>query len=141
MSQFTPVSAVIGGGLIGIATVLLLWSNGRIAGISGIVGRALSGPDRSWRMLFLLGLVLGGAVYRLAGGTVPELRGDMSVGLLAVAGLLVGYGATLGSGCTSGHGVSGLARLSLRSLIATLTFLGFAVVSTWSVRHGLGMAT
>lgn len=141
MSQFTPVSAVIGGGLIGIATVLLLWFNGRVGGISGIVGRALGGPDRTWRVLFLLGLVLGGAVYRFAGGTVPELRGGVPVRLLAVAGLLVGYGATLGSGCTSGHGVSGVARLSLRSWVATLTFLGFAIVSTWGVRHGLGMAT
>lgn len=140
MVQFTPASAVVGGSLIGIAAVLLLWLNGRIAGVSEILGHALSGPERSWRLLFLLGLVLGGGVHLMFGGNVPQAREGMPAGLLLLAGLLVGYGTTLGNGCTSGHGVSGLARLSPRSLVATLTFLWFAIVSTWVLGYSVGVA-
>ncbi|RMX07824.1 YeeE/YedE family protein [Corticibacter populi] len=146
MNGFTPISALVGGTLIGTACVLLLWLNGRIAGISGILGGALAGPERLWRWLFLAGLVVGTGVYvglsHAWGGTPPPApRQALPVWLLPLAGLLVGYGSALGRGCTSGHGVCGLARLSLRSLVAVPVFLCCAIATTWLVRHVLGLAT
>lgn len=137
MTEFTPVSAVVGGLLIGLGAVLLLWFNGRIAGISGIVNGALSGGDRSWRWWFLAGLVLGGGVYIWSTGTSP-FRGGFPPWLLVVAGLLVGFGTRMGSGCTSGHGVCGLGRLSMRSVVATLTFLAFGIAAAYVSRHLFG---
>ena len=118
--------------MIGLAAVLLLALNGRIAGISGILGGLISSREpgeKLWRVAFLLGLVVGPGLYRLLFGTLPlELQAETPA--LIAAGLLVGFGTRLGSGCTSGHGVCGLARLSPRSLVATITFMlvGFATV-------------
>ena len=141
--NFTPVSALIGGALIGLSAAFLLWSQGRIAGISGIVG-GLTRPvrgDIAWRVVFVIGLVLGGLLYRLLGlGVgVEHIQSVVSPGLLVLAGLLVGIGATLGAGCTSGHGICGLARRSPRSLVATLSFMGSGLVTVLVVRQLMGV--
>ncbi|HEX5678932.1 MAG TPA: YeeE/YedE family protein [Alcanivorax sp.] len=139
--NFTPLTGLIGGLLIGASASLLLWLNGRIAGISGIVAGATveSGDDRTWRWLFLVGL-LGGAA--LAFWLVPASRAfqaDMPWPVFLVAGLIVGFGTRLGSGCTSGHGVCGLARLSPRSLASVVTFMVTGVLTVFVVRHVLGV--
>ena len=141
MENFTPVSALIGGALIGAASALLLWCNGRIAGISGIAGGLLA-PGRGdwmWRALFVAGLVGGAAIYRLTGGALQSIEINPSPVLLIVGGLLVGLGTGVGGGCTSGHGVFGMARLSPRSIAATVTFLIVAIVSVLVVRRGFGL--
>jgi uncharacterized membrane protein YedE/YeeE len=124
MTVFTPYASLAGGVLIGLSASLLLIGQGRVAGISGIVGHSLGGRpgDRAWRVAFLAGLVLAGLVSALF---APAAIGHSQrpLVLIAVAGLLVGIGTRLGSGCTSGHGVCGVSRLSPRSLVATLTFL------------------
>jgi len=142
MHHFTPVSALVGGLLIGLAASLLLWLNGRIAGVSGILGRLLPirPGDSAWRLLFLAGLVLGAGGYVAVTGADPHIRQGFPLALLLVAGLLTGYGTSLANGCTSGHGVCGLARFSLRSLIATASFLSAAIVTTFVVRHVLGIS-
>ena len=143
MHHFTPLNAALGGLLIGLAGVLLLLLNGRIAGIAGILGGALTRPAREngWRYLFLLGIVLGaGAYFAWTGFGAANNRQGFPVVLLVVAGLLTGFGTSLGSGCTSGHGVCGLGRLSLRSLVATVTFLVVAMATTYAVRHVVGLA-
>ena len=137
-SHFTPWSALAGGALIGLSAAGLILLNGRVAGISGIVGNLLSpGEDKGWRLAFVAGLALSPWLYRLFAAP-PDIQLDERGWLLIAAGLLVGYGSRLGSGCTSGHGVCGLARLSPRSLAATLAFMatGFAVVRL--MRHGIG---
>ena len=141
MNHFTPVSALAGGLLIGTAAVLLLWLNGRIAGISNITAGLLSWKrgDVLWRLLFLGGLVLGAALYYLGFGGAPVARANFPVWLLALGGLLVGFGTSFGSGCTSGHGVCGMSRLTLRSLVATLAFMGAGFVTVYVVRHLLGL--
>ncbi|MES2069934.1 MAG: YeeE/YedE family protein [Pseudomonadota bacterium] len=138
-SNFTPYSALAGGALIGLATAGLLLINGRIAGISGIVGGLLrSGNDRrGWRIAFVLGLLAAPLAYRLF-ATLPASRVDASWPVLVVAGLLVGFGTRYGSGCTSGHGVCGLSRGSERSLVATLAFMAAGFVTVYLVRHSLG---
>ena len=137
MENFIPISAVIGGIFIGLAATLLLAANGRIAGISGIAGGLLQRDSgaRGWRLMFLAGLVLAPAAYGFAGGTVPKILITNSIPLLIAGGLLVGYGTSLGRGCTSGHGVCGLARLSPRSLAATLTFLAMGILTVFVMRH------
>jgi len=142
MAGFTPYSALIGGALIGLAAALLLWLNGRIAGVSGIAA-GLIAPARgelAWRAAFVLGLVTGAAVYRLAGGPLEAIAITPSWPVLVAGGLLVGFGTRIGNGCTSGHGVCGLARLSLRSLAATTVFLGFGIATVFVVRHVIGGA-
>ena len=143
MIEFTPVSALVGGGLIGLAAVLLLKFNGRIAGISGIVNGALAiqSGDRLWRLLFILGLVIGGYLYQVATAQPLVTREGFPMGLLIVAGLLVGFGTRLGSGCTSGHGVCGIARLSSRSIVATLAFLGTGMFTASAFYLVFGMST
>ena len=135
MEDFTPVSGLVGGLLIGLSTALLMLLNGRIAGISGIVGGLLSrrGSEVRWRAMFAAGLFLGALVYVLATGAMLPVRVEASLPVMVVAGLLVGLGTRLGSGCTSGHGVSGIARLSRRSIVATLTFMGAAIVTVFVV--------
>ena len=136
---FTPWASLAGGLLVGTAAALLILFNGRIAGISGVVGGLLrpARGDVDWRLAFVLGLVIAPLAWR-AFASAPRLHVDASLPVLAAAGLLVGVGTRLGSGCTSGHGVCGISRGSLRSLAATATFMaaGFAVV--FVVRHGLG---
>ncbi|MEQ1556101.1 MAG: YeeE/YedE family protein [Gallionella sp.] len=133
------LAALAGGILIGSAAVLLLWLNGRIAGVSSMVSNVLFSSERMRPALFLLGIVDGAAVYYLLGGAVPVARDGFPVWLLAVAGVLVGIGTGLARGCTSGHGVCGLGRLSLRSLVATLIFLSVAILTTYLVRHVFGV--
>jgi len=137
MENFTPISAAIGGALIGLAATLLLAANGRIAGISGIAGGLLQRDTgaRGWRLMFLAGLILAPVIYGFAGGVVPEIPITSSIPLLVAGGLLVGFGTSLGRGCTSGHGVCGLARLSPRSLAATLTFLAMGILTVYLMRH------
>jgi uncharacterized membrane protein YedE/YeeE len=139
MEHFTPYSALTGGALIGLAAVVLMLFYGRVAGISGIVGGLLAPRpgDVGWRAAFVIGLV-GGAALLAALGFAPALRERPGLGIVVLAGLLVGFGTRLGSGCTSGHGVCGLARLSARSLAATLIFMASAAGVVFVTRHVLG---
>jgi len=141
MTEFTPYSALSGGVLIGIAAALLLWFNGRIAGVSNIAGSVLNATrgELLWRLLFLAGLVAGAGAYYFIGGSSPVGRDNFPGWLLGLAGLLVGYGTSLGGGCTSGHGVCGLGRRSLRSVVATLVFLATGIAATFVVRHMAGV--
>ena len=136
MENFTPVSAIIGGLLIGAAATLTLWTNGRIAGISGILSGAMfpKQQDTLWRLLFIAGLMLGGATYAIASGGL-ELVTQASPVMTIAAGLLVGFGTRLGSGCTSGHGICGIARFSQRSFVATGTFMLAGFITVYVVRH------
>lgn len=136
MISFTPVQSLIGGLLIGFSTLLMILWLGKVAGISGIVGQSWSAPagDRAWRLAFVAGLVLSPLLYALA-RPLPVVDIQASTPWLVVAGMLVGFGSRLGSGCTSGHGVCGLSRLSLRSLVATVTFMLVAILVVWLWRH------
>ena len=134
-------SGLAGGALIGLGAALLLWSIGRIAGVSGIASGALEGAagDRAWRVAFLAGMMIAGAVVLLFAPAPPRMQtGPTS--LLVAAGFLVGFGTRLGNGCTSGHGVCGLGRLSRRSLAAVVVFMGAAMATTFVMRHVLGGA-
>ncbi len=141
MSTFTPVSGLIGGLLIGASAVATLLTLGRLAGISNIAHSTLAGPtadesraDWLWRPGFLLGLIVAGALFARWSGTGTAGTGLPPAGLV-LGGLLVGWGTAQGRGCTSGHGVCGLGRLSTRSLVATLTFMGTGVLTVWLLRH------
>ena len=137
-AHFTPWSSLAGGLLIGVATAMFLLLNGRIAGISGILGgllRPMAG-DIGWRVAFILGLLAAPLVYGLV-APLPSVQIDADAASLVMAGLLVGVGTRYGSGCTSGHGVCGLSRLSPRSLIATATFMAAGFVTVFMVRHVL----
>ena len=130
MHNFTPVSALAGGGLLGLASALLLVGSGRLAGVSGIVDSALSPTGGSWRWAFLAGLIGGGlAIGLYAPALVPALHG--SPARLALAGVFVGLGARISGGCTSGHGICGISRFSVRSVVATVVFMvaGFVPVA------------
>lgn len=139
-NHFTPLAALAGGVLIGIAAAMFALLNGRIAGISGVLGGLLrpAKGDRAWRIAFVLGLVGAPALYLLA-AALPKPQIDAGYGALVLAGLLVGIGTRYGSGCTSGHGVCGLSRLSPRSLVATAAFMGAGFVTVFVVRHLLGI--
>jgi uncharacterized membrane protein YedE/YeeE len=138
---FTPVSALIGGALIGLGATVLYALTGRIAGVSGIGGGLLraGSPDAGWRLMFIGGLVLGAAATTLAAG-IPALRIEAPWAVLVIGGLLVGYGTQLGSGCTSGHGVCGIARFSPRSIAATIVFMATAAATVFVMRHIVGGA-
>ena len=140
-TQFTPLASTIGGVLIGIAAVMLMLFNGRIAGISGILGRLLP-PYRNNDVLgaaaFILGLIAAPLGYTLARGTPVMQTVSGNVAVMLVAGLLVGFGTAYGGGCTSGHGVCGLSRLSLRSVTATAIFMAAGFVTVFVSRHILG---
>lgn len=137
MENFTPVSGLVGGVLIGLAVALMLLLNGRLAGISGILSGMLSSKagNMVWRLAFVAGLMLGALAYVLASG------GSLTVNVLAsppailIGGLLVGFGTRMGSGCTSGHGLCGLALLSRRSVVATAVFFGVAMITVFLTRH------
>jgi uncharacterized protein len=137
VENFTPVSGLIGGLLIGLATVLLILFNGKIAGISGIVYGLLSrkGSEVWWRAVFIVGLLVGAFIYVLATGGALPVNIQASLLVMVIAGLLVGFGTRLGSGCTSGHGVAGIARLSRRSIVATLMFFATATITVFVIQH------
>jgi uncharacterized protein len=134
------VVALAGGVLIGLSAVLLMLANGRTAGVAGIVGGLFGAcaGEVGWRLAFIVGLVTGPFAATLFGAPLPEIGIDASVPVILVAGLLVGFGSRLGNGCTSGHGVCGLARLSRRSLAATLTFMTVGAAVVFFARHVLG---
>ena len=143
MTYFTPYSALIGGALIGLSAVLLLWLNGCLAGISGILGSALrvARGDILWRLLFLAGLILGAGAYLLFAPLSFELRQGYPVALLAIAGFLVGVGTRMSGGCTSGHGICGMARFSRRSIVATLIFMLTGILTVFVLRHVVGVTS
>jgi len=140
MENFTPISALIGGALIGLSAAILLAMNGRLAGISGIIA-GLVPPrqdDGAWRILFIVGLIGGaGGWLALTGG--PVVAFDVGWLALVIGGLLTGIGTRIGAGCTSGHGVCGLARLSPRSIVATVTFVAVGGLTVFVSRHLIGV--
>lgn len=140
MHSFTPLSALIGGALIGLSASILLLTHGRVAGVSGLYGGIFRhGPaDRALRVAFIAGLLLSGLVARVVFPAAFETSWTAALPTALVAGLLVGFGTQLGNGCTSGHGVCGIGRLSVRSLVATGTFMATAVATVFVVRHVLG---
>lgn len=143
VTDFTPLSALLGGALIGLATMALLALNGRIAGVSGIANVAFgrNGSGRAWRLAFLIGLPLGAGLAWLlmegAGLAATAAAGDLNVVVVIAAGLLVGFGTRLGGGCTSGHGICGLARLSPRSFVAVIAFMATGMATVALARHVL----
>ncbi len=141
MEHFTPLQALAGGILIGVASIWLLAANGRIAGMSGILhGLVARSPgDTAWRASFIAGLLAAGFAWQGYAGA-PEPRVGLSLALPVLAGLLVGFGARLGGGCTSGHGVCGLGRRSARSLVAVAVFMPAGIAATFVMRHVLGVA-
>jgi uncharacterized membrane protein YedE/YeeE len=140
MASFTPLSAAIGGALIGLAATMLMLLAGRVAGISGIAAGILGigAIDRAWRIAFVAGLILAPVAAMLAGYHVPVPTMPASWFVIVAAGFLVGFGARLGGGCTSGHGICGFARLSKRSIAATVIFMGAAVATVALMRHVIG---
>ena len=138
MTYITVLSAFGGGILIGLAAAVLLFFNNRVAGISGIAAGILPPwqDETGWRLWFLIGLVLSPSLWKLFGGSI-DVQIDTSLIVLAISGLLVGYGTRLGGGCTSGHGICGIARLSGRSIVATLVFVSIAGITVFLVRHVL----
>lgn len=131
-------SALLGGVMIGGAATLLFLVNGKIAGVSGILGKLLERNtlDRGWRIAFVVGLVAGGALGLVLWPERSQVQIDASMPMLVAAGLLVGWGARWGGGCTSGHGVCGVSRFSVRSLVATLTFVTTGMITVFIVQHG-----
>ncbi len=138
-NHFTPWASLAGGILLGLASALFILLNGRILGISGIVGGLLrpKAGDTGWRIAFVLGMLVAPALYWLLTGAAVPATIDASWGTVVLAGLLVGVGTRYGAGCTSGHGVCGLSRLSPRSLVATLTFMAAGFVTVFVLRHML----
>jgi hypothetical protein len=150
MHNLTPLSGLFGGALIGLAATMLMMLTGRLAGVSGILGGLLqvkpanaswvdsSWVDSSWRFAFIAGLIAAPLLAALAGAPLPRPAMTSSLVVLAAGGLLVGFGSRMGNGCTSGHGVCGFARLSTRSITATLIFMVAAVLTVAIARHGFG---
>jgi uncharacterized membrane protein YedE/YeeE len=140
MINFTPISAAIGGGLIGLSAVLLMLLTGRIAGISGIFGGLLDpgSNDKGWRVAFIAGLILAPVISSWTGYAMPTPKMPASWTVIIAAGLLVGFGTRLGGGCTSGHGICGVARWSDRSIAATIIFMVVAIVTVAVTRHVVG---
>lgn len=141
MHNFTPLSGFIGGALIGLAASALMLFTGRIAGISGIFGGLIApaAHDRNWRLAFIAGLIAAPLIAALATASpLPIPAMPASLILIAIAGLLVGFGSRMGGGCTSGHGVCGIARLSARSMVATVIFMVAAIATVAIMRHVVG---
>jgi uncharacterized membrane protein YedE/YeeE len=140
LASFDLITALLGGALIGLASVLLMMLTGRIAGISGILGECLTlvTDDKVWRFAFIMGLILAPAAGGLLGYHLPTPQMPASWVMIVVAGLLVGFGTRLSGGCTSGHGICGVARLSGRSIVATAVFMATAIIVVAIMRHGLG---
>ena len=143
MENFTPVPALVGGVLIGTSATLLLLFNGRIAGISGILGGlVIPAPgDRFWRASLLAGLIVSGFIYHMVFPDTFNPRPDYPLVLLIAGGFMVGFGTRMGGGCTSGHGVCGIGRLSSRSLVATLVFMITGIITVYVIRHIIGINT
>ena len=143
MNEFAPLSGLIGGAMLGAAASALVLLSGRVAGISGIVAGSFQarGTERSWRVAFVLGLVVGPLLVAAVAGAPVVVRVPASATGLVLAGSLVGFGARLGGGCTSGHGVCGVARLSPRSLVATAVFIAAGMAVVFAVRHVLAVPT
>jgi uncharacterized membrane protein YedE/YeeE len=140
MTEFTPVASLFGGALIGLAAVMLMALNGRIAGITGIL-TGLVPPmtaDRAWRAAFLVGAIAAPALIVGLGGYAVPFQSEVPTPWLVIGGLIVGIGVHFGSGCPSGHGVCGIARFSTRSIVATLTFMASTAVTVFVIRHLLG---
>ena len=140
-TAFTPVASLAGGVLIGVASTLLMLFVGRVMGATGILAglfQPSSGEDFAWRATLLAGMVTGPAIVWLISGEMPAIQLPISTAALVIGGLIVGVGVTFGSGCTSGHGVCGMARLSPRSIVATLTFMAFTFATVFVVRHVIG---
>lgn len=140
-TAFTPVSATIGGALIGISTVMLMALRGNVLGATGILAGFMnprSKSDWAWRAAILSGMVSGPVLYLLATGSLPAVEVPVSKPMMVLGGILVGIGVTYGSGCTSGHGVCGLARFSRRSIVATATFMATTALTVFVVRHVVG---
>jgi uncharacterized membrane protein YedE/YeeE len=137
MNDFTPLPALLGGALIGLAASLLLLTHGKVAGISGLYGGMLrrGTSDRGFRLWFLAGLVVAGGLVRLTFPAAFATTWNATLPVVLAAGLIVGFGTQLGNGCTSGHGVCGISRLSVRSLIATVTFILTGFVTVFIVHH------
>ena len=137
-TSFTPIASLLGGALIGLSAVLLMWATGRIAGVSGIAARLFPPyEDREFvgRLASVAGLIAAPILVRIVTGSLPMQTITAGTPMLIVAGVLTGFGAVWGSGCTSGHGVCGLSRLSMRSLVATITFMVTAMVTVFLMRH------
>lgn len=141
ITQFEPVTAAVGGALIGISAVLLMLLTGRIAGVSGIMAGLLQRPGSGWgwRLAFIAGLVGAPLAGALIGIRLQEPAVPMGWAVVVAAGLAVGFGTRLAGGCTSGHGVCGIARLSMRSIVATMVFMATAMLVVFVARHGLGV--
>lgn len=141
MEHFTPASALLGGALIGLSAFLLLWINGRIAGVSSIMNGLLTadGANRQWRIAFLTGLLLGGVIWQVGFSNTMVFRSDYPTVLIIGGGFLVGFGTRLGNGCTSGHGICGIALGSKRSIVATLVFMTTGLLTVFILRHVLGI--
>lgn len=140
MEHFTPIASLIGGAMLGLASVLLMASHGRIAGISGIAARMFPpyfDKQALGRLVFILGLVAAPLLVATISGSWSPMSVTGNTGLLAIAGLLVGFGSVWGNGCTSGHGICGLARLSPQSLLAVVVFMATAMITVFVVRHVL----
>ena len=140
--NFTPLTALAGGSLIGMSAVFLLLTSGQTAGVSGFVQGALindSIKKRGSCLLFLGGLIMGSFLYRSLTGSEASITLEAPMIVLVIGGILTGFGTSLGSGCTSGHGICGIARKSMRSLVATLTFMAAGVVTVYATRHLLGV--
>jgi uncharacterized membrane protein YedE/YeeE len=139
MTNFAPVSGLIGGVLIGLAAIILMLTIGRIAGVCGIVVNAMTASDvmgRLWRLAFILGLPLGALLITAFGlKEWSSIAFPAAMPTTVIAGLIVGVGATVGSGCTSGHGICGLARVSMRSIVATVTFMATGAATVFVIRH------
>jgi uncharacterized membrane protein YedE/YeeE len=138
MTDFTPVASLVGGAMIGVSAVLLMATHGRISGISGIAVRMLPpylDKDAMGRVMFILGLVTAPLLYAVVTGAFAPMTIATSTGVLGVAGALVGFGSVWGNGCTSGHGICGLSRLSVRSLVAVATFMATAALTVFIIRH------
>ena len=141
MTDFTPLASLAGGVLIGFAAVALMATLGRVAGISGVVNGVLTlrlNQDWAWRAAFVAGMVFSPLVFLGLTGQLPHIRIPSSPALLIAGGFLIGAGVTFGSGCTSGHGVCGMSRLSIRSIVATLTFMATAGGTVFLIRHVMG---
>jgi uncharacterized membrane protein YedE/YeeE len=138
ITAFTPIASLVGGALIGLSAVMLMAISGRIAGVSGIAARLLppyQDGEFAGRLAFIAGLVAAPVVVLIATGKLPAQTIQASTAILVVAGLLVGFGSVWGNGCTSGHGVCGLSRLSMRSLVATITFMAAGIATVFVARH------